>query len=133
MATAHVSYLGNLRTSCEHIASGTKILTDAPVDNQGKGEAFSPTDLVATSLASCMMTIMGIYCQNHGISFESCEATVEKHMGSGPRRIEKIVVTMDLTGNNWDELTLKKVIMAGRACPVAITLEGNVELEFNFN
>jgi uncharacterized OsmC-like protein len=133
MATARVSYLGNLRTSCEHIASGTKILTDAPVDNQGKGEAFSPTDLVATSLASCMMTIMGIYCQNHGISFESCEATVEKHMGSGPRRIEKIVVTMDLTGNNWDELTLKKVIMAGRACPVAITLEGNVELEFNFN
>jgi len=133
MATARVSYLGNLRTSCEHIASGTKILTDAPVDNQGKGEAFSPTDLVATSLASCMMTIMGIYCQNHGISFEYCEATVEKHMGSGPRRIEKIVVTMDLTGNNWDELTLKKVIMAGRACPVAITLEGNVELEFNFN
>ena len=56
MATARVSYLGNLRTSCEHLASGTKILTDAPVDNQGKGEAFSPTDLVATSLASCMMT-----------------------------------------------------------------------------
>ena len=132
MATARVSYLGNLRTSCEHLASGTKILTDAPVDNQGKGEAFSPTDLVATSLASCMMTIMGIYCQNHEISFVSCEATIEKHMASSPRRIEKIVVNMDLNGNNWDELTRKKVIMAGRACPVAITLEGNVELEFNF-
>jgi putative redox protein len=132
MATARVSYLGNLRTSCEHLASGTKILTDAPVDNQGKGEAFSPTDLVATSLASCMMTIMGIYCKTHDISFESCEATVEKHMGSGPRRIEKILVNMDLKGNNWDELTRKKVIMAGRACPVAITLEGNVEIEFNF-
>lgn len=132
MATARVSYLGNLRTSCEHLASGTKILTDAPVDNQGKGEAFSPTDLVATSLASCMMTIMGIYCQNHDISFESCEATVEKHMGYGPRRIEKIVVNMDLNGNDWDEQTRKKVIMAGRTCPVALTLEGNVELEFNF-
>ena len=132
MATARVSYLGNLRTSCEHLASGTKILTDAPVDNQGKGEAFSPTDLVATSLASCMMTIMGIYCQNHDISFESCEATVEKHMSSGPRRIEKIVVNMDLNGNGWDEQTRKKVIMAGRTCPVALTLEGNVELEFNF-
>jgi uncharacterized OsmC-like protein len=107
-------------------------LTDAPVDNQGKGEAFSPTDLVATSLASCMMTIMGIYCQNHDISFEFCEATVEKHMGSGPRRIEKIVVIMDLNGNDWDEQTRKKVIMAGRTCPVALTLEGNVELEFNF-
>ncbi|MEY3584983.1 MAG: hypothetical protein RLZZ243_47 [Bacteroidota bacterium] len=132
MATARVSYLGNLRTSCEHLASGTKILTDAPVDNQGKGEAFSPTDLVATSLASCMITIMGIYCQNHDISFESCEATVEKHMGTGPRRIEKIVVNLDLNGNNWDDVTRKKVIMAGRTCPVALTLEGNVELEFNF-
>jgi len=79
-----------------------------------------------------MMTIMGIYCQNHDISFESCEATVEKHMGSGPRRIEKIVVNMDLNGNGWDEQTRKKVIMAGRTCPVALTLEGNVELEFNF-
>jgi uncharacterized OsmC-like protein len=132
MATARVTYLGNLRTSCEHLASGTKILTDAPIDNQGKGEAFSPTDLVATSLASCMMTIMGIYCQTHGIAFESCEAAVEKYMGSGPRRIEKVVVNMDLNGNNWDEHTRKKVIMAGRACPVALTLEGNVELEFNF-
>jgi putative redox protein len=132
MATARVSYLGNLRTSCEHLASGTKILTDAPIDNQGKGEAFSPTDLVATSLASCMMTIMGIYCQTHGITFESCEATVVKHMSSGPRRIAKVVVNMDLKGNDWDELTRKKVIMAGRACPVALTLEGNVELEFNF-
>ncbi len=132
MATARISYLGNLRTSCEHIASGTKIITDAPVDNHGKGEAFSPTDLVATSLASCMMTIMGIYCQEHGISFTSCEASIEKHMAAGPRRIAKVVVLMDLNGNDWDESTLKKVIMAGRACPVAKTLEGNVELEFNF-
>jgi putative redox protein len=132
MATARVTYLGNLRTSCEHLASGTKILTDAPIDNHGKGEAFSPTDLVATSIASCMMTIMGIYCQTHGIAFESCEASVEKYMGTGPRRIEKVVVNMYLNGNNWDEQTRKKVIMAGRACPVALTLEGNVELEFNF-
>ncbi|MFM6934256.1 MAG: OsmC family protein [Flavobacteriales bacterium] len=132
MATARISYLGNLRTSCEHLASGTKIITDAPVDNHGKGEAFSPTDLVATSLASCMMTIMGIYCQEHGISFDSCEATIEKIMGSGPRRISKIVVHMDLSGNGWEEETRKKVIMAGRACPVAKTLEGNVEFEFNY-
>lgn len=132
MATARISYLGNLRTSCEHLASGTKIITDAPVDNHGKGEAFSPTDLVATSLASCMMTIMGIYCQEHDIPFTSCEASIEKHMAAGPRRISKIVVHMDLNGNDWDDLTQKKVIMAGRACPVAKTLEGNVELEFNF-
>jgi putative redox protein len=130
--TSKVSYLGNLRTSCTHLASGTTIITDAPVDNHGKGEAFSPTDLVATSLASCMITIMGIYCQEHGIVFNSCEASVLKLMASSPRRIEKVRVEMDLSGNNWDEKTNSKVIAAGKACPVARTLEGNVELEFIF-
>jgi uncharacterized OsmC-like protein len=130
--TSKVTYLGNLRTSCRHLASGTTIITDAPIDNHGKGEAFSPTDLVATSLASCMITIMGIYCQEHGIDFSSCEASVLKVMSSSPRRIEKVLVEMDLNGNDWDEKTLKKVIAAGKACPVARTLEGNVELEFIF-
>ena len=130
--TSKVIYLGNLRTSCTHLASGTTIITDAPIDNHGKGDAFSPTDLVATSLASCMMTIMGIYCQEHGIDFSSCEASILKVMASSPRRIEKVVVEMDLTGNEWDEKILKKVIAAGKACPVARTLEGNVELEFIF-
>jgi uncharacterized OsmC-like protein len=130
--TSKVTYLGNLRTSCTHLASGTTIITDAPIDNHGKGEAFSPTDLVATSLASCMITIMGIYCQEHGIDFSSCEASILKVMASSPRRIEKVVVEMDLNRNDWDEKTLKKVIAAGKACPVARTLEGNVELEFIF-
>ena len=130
--TSKVTYLGNLRTSCTHLASGTTIITDAPIDNHGKGDAFSPTDLVATSLASCMMTIMGIYCQEHGIDFSSCEASILKVMASSPRRIEKVVVEMDLSGNEWDEKILKKVIAAGKACPVARTLEGNVELEFIF-
>jgi putative redox protein len=130
--TSKVTYLGNLRTSCTHLASGTTIITDAPIDNHGKGEAFSPTDLVATSLASCMITIMGIYCQEHGIDFSSCEASILKVMASSPRRIEKVVVEMDLNGNDWDEKTLKKVIAAGKACPIARTLEGNVELEFIF-
>jgi uncharacterized OsmC-like protein len=130
--TSKVTYLGNLRTSCTHLASGTTIITDAPIDNHGKGEAFSPTDLVATSLASCMITIMGIYCQEHGILFNSCEASVLKVMASSPRRIEKVQVEMDLNGNDWDEKTLKKVIAAGKACPIARTLEGNVELEFIF-
>jgi uncharacterized OsmC-like protein len=114
------------------LASGNTIITDAPIDNHGKGEAFSPTDLVATSLASCMITIMGIYSQEHGIDFCSCEASILKVMASFPRRIEKVVVEMDLNGNDWDEKTLKKVIAAGKACPIARTLEGNVELEFIF-
>lgn len=132
MATSKVTYLGNLRTSCLHIASGTTILTDAPVDNQGKGEAFSPTDLVATSYASCMITIMGIYCNNHGLEFKNAEATVTKIMSEAPRRIQKIVIELDLQGNNWSEEEQKKVLAAGKACPVARTLGGNVEVDFDF-
>lgn len=132
MTTSVVNYLGNLRTSCTHIASGNTIMTDAPIDNHGKGEVFSPTDLVATSLASCMLTIMGIYCQQHEISFEHAKARVTKIMGTNPRRIEKIIVLISLEGNKWDEKTKAKVIQAGKLCPVAKTLEGNVELEFIF-
>jgi uncharacterized OsmC-like protein len=130
--TSKVVYLGDLRTECTHIQSGTKIITDAPLDNQGKGEAFSPTDLLATSLASCMMTIIGIYCKNHGINFDSCTAEIEKIMGVNPRKVEKIIVHMDFTGNNWDSSTLEKVINAGKTCPVAKTIEDSVQIEFNF-
>ena len=130
--TSKVVYLGDLRTECTHIQSGTKIITDAPLDNQGKGESFSPTDLLATSLASCMMTIIGIYCKNHGINFDSCTAEIEKIMGVNPRKVEKIIVHMDFTGNNWDYSTLEKVIIAGKTCPVAKTIEDSVQIEFNF-
>jgi uncharacterized OsmC-like protein len=130
--TSKVIYLGDLRTECTHIQSGTKIITDAPLDNQGKGEAFSPTDLLATSLASCMMTIIGIYCKNHEINFDSCTAEIEKIMGVNPRKVEKIIVHIDFTGNNWDSSTLEKVIIAGKTCPVAKTIEDSVQIEFNF-
>jgi len=130
--TSKVVYLGDLRTECTHIQSGTKIITDAPLDNQGKGEAFSPTDLLATSLASCMITIIGIYCKNHGINFDSCTAEIEKIMGVNPRKVEKIIVHMDFTGNKWDSSTLEKVIIAGKTCPDAKTIEESVQIEFNF-
>ena len=130
--TSKVVYLGDLRTECTHIQSGTKIITDAPLDNQGKGESFSPTDLLATSLASCMMTIIGIYCKNHEINFDSCTGEIEKIMGVNPRKVEKIIVHMDFTGNNWDSSTLEKVIIAGKTCPVAKTIEDSVQIEFNF-
>jgi putative redox protein len=130
--TSIVRYQGNLRTACEHLQSGTTILTDAPTDNKGKGEAFSPTDLVATALASCMFTIMGIYCQEHGLEFVHGEATVHKIMSNAPRRIEKVVVELDLNGNNWSDAEMEKVKRAGLACPVTKTLDGNVMLEFKF-
>lgn len=132
MATATVHYLGELRTSCTHLASGTTIQTDAPVDNKGKGECFSPTDLVAASYASCMLTIMGIYCQEHGIQMLSGSAIVTKIMESSPRRIGKFIIEMDLSANGWDEHTAEMVIRAGKACPVAKTLGENVEVEFQF-
>jgi uncharacterized OsmC-like protein len=131
MITSTVEYLGGLRTSCTHVQSQTKIITDAPVDNNGKGEAFSPTDLVATAYASCMITIMGIFAENHSINFTYAKADVKKIMETNPRRIGKIVIQLDLSGNNWDEETAEKVIRAGKACPVAKTLGDNVEVEFD--
>ena len=128
--TSKVTYLGNLRTECEHIASGSKLLTDAPVDNKGKGEFFSPTDLVATALGSCALTIMGIYCQEHEIIFNHAEVQVTKIMASNPRRIETIILEIDLSGNNWDDKTSKKVIQAGKTCPVVKTLGENVKVEW---
>ena len=132
MVTSKVEYLGQLRTECVHLASGTRIITDAPVDNHGKGEAFSPTDLVATAFASCMITIMGIYCESHGLDFKHAEASVEKVMFSAPRRIGQLIVHIDLTGNGWDDATADKVIRAGKACPVAQTLGDNVEVDIEF-
>jgi putative redox protein len=133
MATATVKYLGDLRTECTHLASGTTILTDAPVDNKGKGEMFSPTDLVATAYASCMITIMGIYCNERNIAFTHAEATVTKIMGTGPRRITGITISVDLTGNQWDADTAEHVIRAGKACPVAHSVHPEIEITFEFH
>ena len=87
-----ITYLGELRTEAVHLRSGNKIITDAPVDNRGKGEAFSPTDLTAASLASCILTIMGIAAMDKGIDIEGAQASVAKIMASGPRRIEGIEI-----------------------------------------
>ena len=90
MATVETIYLGELRTEATHVQSGSKILTDAPTDNHGKGEAFSPTDLVATALGSCMMTIMGIAAQTHGIDIDGTKLHITKIMSASPRRIGEI-------------------------------------------
>jgi uncharacterized OsmC-like protein len=131
MATSRIEYLGGLRTECRHLASGTVIKTDAPLDNKGKGEFFSPTDLVATAYGSCMLTIMGIFCEEHGISMSHGTVEITKVMAANPRRIGKIVLHIDLSANNWDESTAERVIRAGKACPVAKTIDENVEIEFD--
>ena len=96
MSTAKVTYLGSLRTECEHIKSGNKYITDAPIDNHGKGEAFSPTDTVATGLANCMLTVMGIKANDLQIDLKGSTATVTKTMASNPRRISKIEIVFKL-------------------------------------
>lgn len=128
MTTSRVSYLGDLSTKCTHIKSGTEIITDAPTDNNGKGESFSPTDLMATSYASCMLTIIGIFCNNHNIEFKHGDAELTKVMASNPRRISKLEISFDFTNNNWDNKTQEKIKRAGEACPVAITLKDNIEV-----
>jgi len=132
MQISEVSYLGNLRTACKHLKSGDTFITDAPTDNNGKGEAFSPTDILATSLASCAMTIIGIYCNKNDISFENCEASVIKLMGNNPRKVDQIIIEMKLSENNWDDSTLEKVLKAARTCPVELTLKNNVQIEYKF-
>ena len=132
MKISEVSYLGNLRTACKHLKSGDTIITDAPTDNNGKGQAFSPTDLLATSLASCAMTIIGIYCKNNSIRFEQCQASVQKIMGAAPRKVDKIVVEFAIRENKWDSETLKRIEKVAASCPVDITLKNNVEIEYKF-
>ncbi|HLP55668.1 MAG TPA: OsmC family protein [Fluviicola sp.] len=129
MATAEVTYLGELRTECTHLQSGTVIYTDAPTDNHGKGEKFSPTDLVATAYVSCMLSIIGIYCNEHGHHFSKGKGTVTKIMESSPRRIGKLVINLDLRGNGWDAQTAEKVVRAAKACPVAKSVEAGIEIE----
>ncbi len=134
METVRIEYLGSLRTECTHVKSGTKILTDAPTDNKGKGEFFSPTDLVATAYGACMVSLIGIYCQEHGLEYSKGTVSIEKIMESNPRRIGELKIVMDLTGNNWDEKTKKKIIHVAETCPVAksVSPEILINLDIQF-
>lgn len=132
MATSRVEYLGDLRTKCTHLKSGSVIETVAPVDNNGKGDNFSPTDLVATAYASCMITIIGIYCDTNNIEFKHCTADITKEMASGPRRISAVRINIDLSGNDWDAELREKIIKAAEACPVAYSVSDQMEIELNY-
>lgn len=126
MATSEVIYKGNLRTLAKHLKSGNELITDAPTDNNGKGEAFSPTDLVATALASCMLTIMGIKAANSNIKFDDCYCEVTKIMSSNPRRISEIIIKMKLPKNLSDkEKTI--LINVAKTCPVALSLHPEIK------
>ncbi|MBK8580824.1 MAG: OsmC family protein [Flavobacteriales bacterium] len=132
MDTAIVTYLGNLRTSATHVRSGETIITDAPLDNHGKGEAFSPTDLMSTSLACCMMTLMGIAAEAKSIPLNGLKARVVKHMESDPRRVGRVELHFELEGKELDNRQRKILEHAARTCPVAQSLSKELVQELSF-
>ncbi len=129
MATAQIEYIKQLRTECTHLKSGKNFITDAPTDNKGNGDAFSPTDTVATALASCMLTIMGIYALEHDFDLNQSKAIVTKHMSTEtPRKIDKIDIEMTVSATKT--LSIKEKISLERAaktCPVALSLRPEIE------
>ena len=131
MPTSIVYYSGNLRTESTHIQSGENYITDAPTDNQGKGKAFSPTDLIATSLANCMLTIMGIIAKRESLQIEGTRAEVTKIMGKNPRCISEIKIDFQFPRDYGDEE--KKLLEEGALnCPVAKSLSANLIQTINF-
>jgi putative redox protein len=126
METAKTKYLGDLRTEIIHVRSGSVIITDAPVDNKGKGENFSPTDMVAASLGSCILTIMGIAAREHDFSIDGTTCKITKIMTDSPRKIGEIKIEIDFTGNEYTDKQKKILEYCVKTCPVALSLNESV-------
>ena len=134
MATSKVKYIGSFRTASTHLKSGETIITDAPVDNNGKGEAFSPTDLLATSLANCMITIMAMAADTHGIDLGGVEAELTKVMATEPRRVSEIYVDFKFPNKDAYSDKDKKILeRAAMTCPVSHSLHPAIKKEIHFN
>jgi uncharacterized OsmC-like protein len=132
--TSTVLYTADLRTYCTHLSSSSNIETDAPVDNNGNGERFSPTDLLATSLAACMLTVMGIKARTMGFDLNDVKADVQKNMKGDPRRVGSIDLTFSIPGslqsiNEKDKTVLKNT---GLTCPVAKSLHPDIEVNIDW-
>lgn len=132
MATATVHYQGDLRTTCTHLQSNTPITTDAPTDNHGRGEAFSPTDLLATSLVSCMITTMGIKAAQANIPFDNAEGELTKVMANNPRRVAEIQVTIRMAKKGLTDEQIKFLEDIALNCPVAKSLHPDIHQEVKF-
>ena len=126
------SYLGELRVSSTHLASDTEIITDAPVDNNGKGESFSPTDLVATALGTCMITVMGIYAEKNGILMPNVYSRTNKVMSSHPRKISKLKIEIIFDDNQISEAEKQSLKEVALNCPVAKSLHPDIQQEIEF-
>ena len=129
--TSIVSYLGNLRTESVHTSSNEKIVTDAPTDNNGKGEAFSPTDLVASSLSSCILTVIGIVSKQIRYDLTNTTSSVKKIMGDNPRRIVEIEVKIKFS-QSTDSKTKSIIEKTALNCPVAKSLHPDIKQSISF-
>ena len=132
MKTASILYEGQLRTTSVHLQSGKTIITDAPTDNNGKGEAFSPTDLLSTSLGCCMLTIMGIVAARHELQIENTRVDITKTMAANPRRVSAIKVEFYLPAGNFSEKDKQLLENAARTCPVALSLHPDLLQDVSF-
>ena len=126
METARTNYIGDLRTEIVHVRSGSVIITDAPVDNKGKGEYFSPTDLVVSALGSCIFTIMGIAAREHGFSINGSKCSITKIMTDSPRKIGEVKIEFDFTANDYTDKQKKILDYCVKTCPVALSLNDSV-------
>ncbi|MGB3948223.1 MAG: OsmC family protein [Bacteroidia bacterium] len=133
MKTSKIVYSGNLRTEAVHLKSGNKIITDAPPDNNGKGEAFSPTDLLATSLGCCMLTIMGIVAERNAINIDGTSIEITKIMEANPRRVGEIIVEFTMPKNNYSDKEKTLLENAAHTCPVAKSLSAELKQTVIFN
>jgi len=127
------NYVGELRTYSKHIKSGQKIITDAPTDNNGKGQAFAPTDLVSSALCSCMTTVMGICAEKGGFKMPNSSAKITKVMSVEPRKIKEIRIELNFEENNLSEAQKNKLKNVGENCPVAKSLHPDINQIINFN
>jgi len=131
MATIETIYLGGLRTEATHVQSGTKIITDAPLDNQGKGEAFSPTDLLSASLASCMLTIMGIKARDSNIDIDGTTCYITKIMAADPRRVAEIVINFKFP-KEYSEKEQQLLECSALTCPVYYSVHEDLKKTVTF-
>lgn len=132
MATIQTTYLGDLRTESVHLQSGTRLVTDAPTDNQGKGESFSPTDLLATAYGACVFTIMGIAAKTHGFNIEGTKVETTKVMGTEPRRIVELITNFTFPPNDYSVKQKKILELAAKECPVYNSLHPDLKKTVTF-
>jgi putative redox protein len=133
MATSNITYNGGLRTTSVHVYSGNEIITDAPIDNKGKGQAFSPTDLLATSLGNCMLTIVGIAAAEHGFNIDGTTCEITKVMAQEPRRVSEIIVNFQFPDQNYSDKDKKIIERSARTCPVSQSLHPDLKQTISFN